>query len=181
MKNTEKSAIIELLIGKKPADAKSGRVADDFCVENALKWAEFWSGEYRNTHQMVDSSRFPEASHKLVTALYQWIVHEGKKELDYKFSAEEFQILSNTFISDLATPHDTEYMVSMVADDYGIDDFPFPETGVGLLLNKLARLTAIQKLALRDLLQCFLYPADGVGMMIDEYFQKNNVMLADAA
>lgn len=180
MKNTEKSAIIELLTGAKSKNANGGKFADDFSTENAMQWSKFWADDYKKSHQMVDSSRIPDASHTLVTALYQWIVHQGIKELNGKFSAQEFQILCNTFLSDLATPYDTEFIVSMVADDYGIEDYPFPKTEVGILLGKLAVLTAIQKLALRDLIQCFMYPADGVMTMIEDYFQANGVRLADA-
>jgi hypothetical protein len=154
---------------------------DLFYVEEAISRAGDCTYAYQKTHSIEDTAGIHGAMANLAMARLEWAMEQGRKALDGLITEEEFVTLCNVFNCDLATPYDTENMASHVAHEFGIECDTYRETSFAGLLDKLMALSAIQKLALRDLVQRFWYPSNTEeAFRINEFMARNGVTAAPA-
>jgi hypothetical protein len=156
-------------------------MAEDFYIEEAMTRSAFWPALYQRDHFMEHSEESPEAMNTLAMARLEWILRQGRNALNGLITEDEFRTLCDVFSYDLATPDDTEDMAGAVADQYGIEYDGYEKTELGPLLTKLMTMSAIQKLALRDLVQRFWYPSGKPVRSLNDFCGKNGVTLAEAA
>ncbi len=156
------------------------RVADSFSVENALERSAYLTVSYQQKHLMECAEGSPGAINDFAMARLEWAMRQGRIALSAVITENEFMTLCDVFNSDITTPGELENMATAVADQYDIDYKNYQNSGFGPLLDKLTGLSAIQKLALRDLVQQFWYPTSGPINSIADFMAENGVTAAPA-
>ena len=181
MKNNEQSATIELLTSNATTAGTHQPAYDEFYIEAALRMADPWQNKYDQVHLPFDSCEFPDAELKLLKSFFQWQFNKGCRKLEGIISANDFLALCDVLTGDIATPHDTEFMATTVADEYGLEQSNYAWHPVAPLLNKLICMDDEQKFALRILAQRFWYQKKGETLRVKEFLEKNDVILEGAA
>jgi len=161
-------------------ETQQSNIANDFHIEEAMTRSAFWPALYQRDHAMEYSEERPEAMSTLAMARLEWILRQGRLALNGLITEGEFRTLCDVFNSEIATPDEIEYMANAVAAEFDIEYDGYKEHPLGPLLDKLLTMSPIQKLALRDLVQRFWYPADGRGISPSEFLNKYGVALASS-
>lgn len=86
-------------------------------------------------------------------ARLNWLLEEGRLDLNGYFNPSEFAILCSSVQDEICELSSIMKLVDVVANYLGLDFYTYPESPYADLMNRLMSLSALQSLALRDLLE----------------------------
>lgn len=152
--------------------------ADKSAFAGTFDIAEAYADHYYQEHLMEQSIYVPEAMAIFAMARLQWITEHGRASLNGEISAKEFMILCSVFSNAIATPHELEYFVTPVADEFGLEPETYQESSMAPFINKLLGFSPLQRLALRDLVQKFWYVEGASFESIEDFLAQHGIEVA---
>lgn len=136
---------------------KDGEGVNSGYLHQALTFSLQWADAYTNARCFEKAGMTPVATATLASARLEWVLHEGRSALNNVITVDDFNVLCNTFLGEIALPEDYASLATPVADEFGLEPDTYEESGLAPLLDKLMGLSLLQRIALRDLVERFWY------------------------
>lgn len=147
----DRSIRISRMISENSEDENS------FFLTEALEFSLEWSDAYFQQRFFKRICMTYDAVATLAAARLEWLLRAGATSLNGVVSIDDFIVLCNTFQDSIASPADLMNPASYVADDLGLEPDTYRESIFGPLIDKLAGLSVLQQVALRDLVERYWY------------------------
>lgn len=145
-------------------------------LHQALTFSLEWADAYKTTHCFERVGMSFDATATLAMARLEWVLRKGREELSGVIDENDFGVLCNTFQAEMAIPDDFRSMASALADDLGIDGDKYEQSSLAPLLDKLIGLSAIQQVALRDLVEQFWHGGRQEFDSVGDFLKANGIV-----